>query len=92
MNMKKYPFCRAVHYFLDLDSFPRVPGHISYALDQNNQLKNTFSNDGKELNSITYGDVLNRRIFGLPVNSQKEVNIMKESRYKNVCFGYLNGI
>ena len=44
-NLKKYPFCRAVHYFFDLNFFPRVPGHLSYVIDESNALKNSFSND-----------------------------------------------
>ena len=69
-NLRKYPFCRAVHYFFNLDDFPRVPGHLSYVADDSNALKNTFSNDFNELNQVTYGQVLNRRMFGLAVNGQ----------------------
>lgn len=60
MNLKKYPFCRAVHYFFDLDVLPRVKGHLSYVIDSSNALGNTFSNDVRELNGVTYGAVLNR--------------------------------
>jgi hypothetical protein len=49
-NLRKYPYNRAYHYFFDLDTFPRVAGHISYAIDTNNALGNTYSNDGKILN------------------------------------------
>ena len=88
-NLRKYPFCRAVHYFFNLDDFPRVPGHLSYVSDDSNALKNTFSNDCNELNQVTYGQVLNRRMFGLPVNANSEIVVKKESRFKNICWGYL---
>lgn len=45
LNLRKYPFCRAVHYFYPLDDFPRLSGHVSYAVDHNNALGNTFPRD-----------------------------------------------
>ena len=89
INLKKFPFCRAVHYFFDLDTFPRVKGHVSYATNDQNALKNTFSKDKLMLNTITYGDVLNRKMFGLPLSSHSNQTIRKENRIKNVCSGYL---
>jgi len=70
LNLKKYPFHRAVHYFFDLNIFPRCEGHISYAIDQNNALQNTFSNDQNELKKCNYGSILNRKLFGLPVDEK----------------------
>ena len=89
MNLKRYPFCRAVHYFFDPDVFPRVKGHLSYVEDPSNALGNTFSNDVRELNEVTYGSVLNRKMFGLPFCPHNELMVRKESRFKNVCWGYL---
>jgi len=41
------------------------------------------------LNNVSYGEVLNRKIFGLPVGSGSNSLIRKENRCKNVAYSYL---
>ncbi len=76
-NLMKFPFCRAVHYFFPLEDFPRVPCHISYAVDVDNALGNTFSKDKDPLAEGCYGDVLNRKFFGLPAKNDQNFSIRK---------------
>lgn len=76
-NLRKYPFARVVHYFFDLDTFPRAKGHISYAVDSHNALNNTYSRDCTPLGSGTYGLVLNRQLFGLPHTPHPELAVRK---------------
>jgi hypothetical protein len=33
LNLQKYPYSRAAHYFFNLDEFPRSPSTVSYAED-----------------------------------------------------------
>lgn len=76
-NLRKYPFSRVVHYFFDLDTFPRAKGHVSYAVYPHNVLNNTYSRDATPLGSSTYGHVLNRQLFGLPLTLHPELAIRK---------------
>ena len=78
-----------MHYFVDLDNFPRIDGHISYALNQSNYFSLTFSKDENSLKGCQVGDVLNRNLFGLPCNESGSLPTRKENKCKNVCYGYL---
>jgi hypothetical protein len=91
-NLLMYPFSRVVHYFFDLEAFPRVQGHISYAVDRHNALNNTFSNDPNPISNCTYGDLLNRRMFGLPRKRSSDPPVSKEPRIRNASLGYLYAI
>jgi len=67
-NLKRYPYCRAIHYFYDIDSIPRAIGTVSYALDNKNYLNNTFSKDSVSILGTPRKMILNRNLIGLPMN------------------------
>jgi hypothetical protein len=89
INLKKYPYARAVHYFFDLDTFSRLPEHPSYVDDVLNRLNNSYSQDVRAIRDIKRGDILNRRYFGLPISLSTSSAIRRENRCKNVCSIYL---
>lgn len=45
LNLKKYPFGRAVHYFFNLDEFPRASQTVSYVINEHNIFNHTYSKD-----------------------------------------------
>ena len=75
--MKRYPYCRAIHYFYDIDYLPRAIGTVSYALDNNNSLNNTFSKDSTIILGTPRKDILNRHLVGLPMNCTGELPTRK---------------
>jgi len=89
INLKKYPYGRAFHYFFDLDTFPRLSEHSSYADDGLNRLGNSYSQDVLVIKDIKRGDILNRRYFGLPISLFVSSSIRRDNRCKNVCSIYL---
>jgi hypothetical protein len=44
-NLPTHSYARAHHYFFDLNRFPRLPGHPSYATDLHNAFNLHFSQD-----------------------------------------------
>lgn len=89
INLKKYPYVKAVHYFFDLDTFPRLSEHSSYVEDKLNCLNNSYSQDVGAIQDTKRGDILNRRYFGLPINLSTSSAIRRDNRCKNVCSIYL---
>lgn len=47
LNLKKYPFGRAVHYFFNLDEFPRASDSMSYVINEHNIFNHTYSKDSQ---------------------------------------------
>lgn len=68
INLKKYPFGRAVHFFFNLDQFPRATDTVSYVINEQNAFGHTYSRDNLMIKDNTIGDVVNRKLMGLPVN------------------------
>ena len=50
LNLKKYPFGRAVHYFFNLDDLPRASDTVSYVINEKNYFNHTYSKDEKIIN------------------------------------------
>lgn len=52
-----------------MSSLPRVEGSPSYAVDNTNVLKVNYSQDEKLIGNSKLGDILNRKLVGLPLLS-----------------------
>jgi hypothetical protein len=82
-NFANYSYGRGYHYFFNLDTFPRVEGSPSYALDDKNRFNHTFSHDEEWVNGTQLKNIINRTYVGLPISST--TNSSSKSRDKNVC-------
>lgn len=87
-NYKNYPYCRAHHYYFCVDQFPRAEGQYSYAIDMDNVLKSTFSQENLSIGPSKLYQVINRTYFCLaPRYPYPHEN--KQQRCKNICHEYL---
>lgn len=77
LNLKKYPYMRALHYFINLDELPRVTETVSYVYSENIYLNHTYSRDAQMIKGSKIGDLLNRSLIGLPCNSSGELPLRK---------------
>ena len=71
-NLKKYSYARGYTYCFDLDEFGRLDRHPSYAIDDGNIFKNTYSQEGREYLGSTLNELINRTFFGLPYTEHDE--------------------
>lgn len=46
-NIHKYPYARSFTYYFDLNEFPRLEGHPSYAVDETNIFNSTYSQQSR---------------------------------------------
>lgn len=65
-NLRKYSYARGYTYCFDLDSFPRLEGSPSYAVDHSNIFASTYHQEEKPIGPTKLGHILNRQYFGLP--------------------------
>ena len=77
LNLKKYPYMRALHYFINLDELPRVTETVSYVYSENIFLRHTYSKDSQMLKGSKIGDLLNRSLIGLPCNTSGSLALRK---------------
>lgn len=77
LNLKKYPYMRALHYFVNLDELPRVTETVSYVYSENSYLRHTYSKDSQTIKGSKIGDLLNRSLIGLPCNTSGTLNLRR---------------
>lgn len=77
LNLKKYPYMSALHYFINLDELPRVAETVSYVYSENIYLRHTYSKDSQMIKGSKIGDLLNRSLIGLPCNLNGELSLRK---------------
>lgn len=88
-NLKKYPYTRALHYFVNLDELPRYKESVSYAFNRQLLLKATFSREQRCIGHLPLGEVLNRTLIGLPLNKSGRLPVPREHTCKNIGYSYL---
>jgi len=54
-NLPSYPFHRVVHYFHDLDSFPRLKAHPSYVENTHHLFNLTYPQEEKLIKGSPIG-------------------------------------
>ena len=87
-NLQKFSYARGHTYCFDLEeTFPRVEGHPSYALDEHNAFNHTFSQEGREFGGSKLGQLMNRKLFGLPYTEHDQKR--REANTKNICHAHL---
>jgi hypothetical protein len=89
LNRPKYPYSRGYHYFFDLDKFPRVFGHPSYALDDNNAFNYTYSQEDKVIKGSTIHDLINRKFVHLAEATHVRNSSGRREGDKNMCHSHL---
>lgn len=80
MNLRRFPYSRAYHYFFDLNNFERDPQSVTYAIDPHNAFRSTFSKEEKLIGGSKIKDIINRKYFVLPVDRAESG---RPSRAKN---------
>lgn len=66
-NVKKYQYGRGYHYFYDLNSFARLEGHPSYAIDSANAFNSTYSKEDTVIGDLRIRELINRAYIHLPI-------------------------